>query len=174
MRWQSLNSEGAGVANNGPGDQSVTKTSPLRDRFFKHTTFCPNTGCWFWTGAINSHGYGKILLHTSTNAIASRVSFELFRGDIGSMHVLHKCDQRSCVNPEHLFLGTHTDNMRDAARKGRLDRSGDRNNRAVLTAADVRDIRQSPLRHYELARLYGVSSNTIILARKGTTWGHVR
>lgn len=124
--------------------------------------------CWQWTGGIRGNGYGQFW-YKGTNRKASRVSYELFVDDPGKNFVLHKCDNRLCVNPDHLFLGDHTANMEDRNIKGRLatgDRNGSRlhpeclargdnhwarkhpeirqgenNGRAVLTEMDVRKIR---------------------------------
>jgi len=81
-------------------------------------------GCWTWAGAKNLQGYGEFFLFRkgsrSHHGLAHRVAWEMFRGPIGDMFVLHKCDTPACVNPEHLFLGTQKDNMRDALAKGRM------------------------------------------------------
>lgn len=75
--------------------------------------------CWKWVGAKNHNGYG-IVSKRSGNCLAHRVSWSLLNGDIPEgQHVLHKCDVRDCVNPDHLFLGTQADNMRDMVQKGR-------------------------------------------------------
>lgn len=86
-------------------------------------------GCWLWKGSrTGSMGYGYLHYggkHKRSPKAAHRVSWELHNGEIPrGFFVLHKCDVPACVNPEHLFLGTREDNMRDAARKGRLDVSG--------------------------------------------------
>lgn len=76
-------------------------------------------GCWLWQGRVGTHGYG-MLSHNGKLTTAHRVSYVLKYGDIPSgMIVCHHCDVRRCVNPEHLFLGTHLDNMRDCVAKGR-------------------------------------------------------
>ena len=81
----------------------------------------PNTGCWLWTASIRN-GYPCFGVKREDGwkiETASRVMYEIHHGDNpGDMHVLHKCDNPLCVNPDHLFLGTHKDNCEDRAQKG--------------------------------------------------------
>lgn len=96
---------------------------PVMPRFWSQVE--KTAGCWNWTGALNTHGYGHIRVHSKW-APTHRFSWELSNGLIpDGLSVLHHCDNRRCVRPDHLFLGTALDNVRDMHAKGR-----DRHSRA--------------------------------------------
>jgi hypothetical protein len=142
-------------------------------------------GCWLWQGAKRD-GYGRFWFRGEPQN-AHRVAWQLVRGDIPpGVFVLHRCDVRACVNPDHLFLGMHSDNMADMKAKGRAvsglvlypDRAarGERVSLAKLTAADVREIRRradNGETQRALGSAFGVDHKTIgsVLSRR--TWAHV-
>lgn len=139
-------------------------------------------GCWAWIGNKVGVGYGRISCG-GRNQLVHRLIYSLCVGPLrGRIEVCHDCpggDNPSCVNPSHLFLGTHTDNMRDAKRKGRLRPSGLRgqsHGSAKLTDDDVREIRRrvgNGERGSVVAREKGVSQAAVseIVSRK--KWGHL-
>lgn len=145
---------------------------PVSERF--HDKYVKaKDGCWLWTAKILPNGYGCIK-HERKDVTAHRVSWELHYGPIPEgMHVCHKCDVRRCVNPEHLFLGTHDDNMADCARKGRHLSIGETNPKAKLTPRQVLAIRTSTRPAKELAKQYGVYPTSIWNIKSGKTWSHL-
>ena len=101
-----------------------------------------DNGCWVWTGAKNSQGYG-ILGLAGSFWLAHRAAWFMHTGIKPEQCVCHHCDNPPCVNPDHLFLGTQGDNTRDMERKGRsYHKSGELHGRAKLTWDDVNKIRQ--------------------------------
>lgn len=91
----------------------------MREHFLSKVMPEPNTGCWIWLAHCYKNGYGQFHIKRHPH-LAHRISYTLFRGEIpGGMFVCHQCDMPQCVNPEHLFLGTHEENMDDARKKGR-------------------------------------------------------
>lgn len=150
---------------------------PIAERFADKFIPEPMSGCWLWTGAVQPEtGYGA-LNRVGGVVGAHRLSWELHRGPIPyGLHVLHKCDIRSCVNPDHLFLGTNKDNIDDMKRKGR-DRhrgpQGEAHPRAKLTVTDVLAIRADKRGPTEIARELSVSTATIEAIRSRRNWRHV-
>lgn len=145
----------------------------LLERFEEKYMPEPNTGCWIWTAALGNHRYGQIGVG-SVFKKASRVSYELFKGPIPhGMIVCHTCDNTFCVNPDHLFIGTHLQNSLDMKMKGR-QRKGEQQYCSKLTNVAVMDIRTSQLSTIQLSKKYDVSFSTIWDVRKGKSWKHVK
>lgn len=139
------------------------------------------SGCWLWHGATTSHGYGTLSRSSAgkvSRAYAHRVAYERATGAApGALDVCHRCDVPSCVNPDHLFLGTARDNAADMVRKGRARHKafpGETHHGHILSERQVLEIRQ---RRGESARAlaaeYGVQRWTVydILSRR--SWRHV-
>ena len=124
--------------------------------------------CWLWLGAVNRAGYG-----TRGKALAHRMAWHVTHGVKPEKCVLHKCDNPPCVNPGHLFLGTHADNVTDKVRKGREPRGSDRAF-AKLTEDAVREIRASEESIMVVAKRYGIAFQTVHKIRTRVKWAHIR
>lgn len=99
------------------------KMRPAMERFESHFTPEPNSGCWLWFGAANKKGYGNFFFEDKFYR-AHRWIYEQINGPVSAtLDMCHKCDNPSCVNPDHLFPGTRSDNMQDSIRKGRVRRN---------------------------------------------------
>jgi hypothetical protein len=130
--------------------------------------------CWEWTGRANDCGYGIFTLGGKEQK-AHRVSFALTSGPIPvGLEVCHRCDNPRCVRPEHLFLGTHADNMRDCAKKGRAAAfHGARNPRAKLDDEVVRQIRclvGMGIQKEWCARTFGVTNSQVCKVASLQSW----
>lgn len=131
-----------------------TYQSPI-ERFNNSYTPVPECGCWLWTGGLNKHGYASLMVN-GKSIYAHRFSYSHHFGEIGEFHVCHKCDTPSCVNPNHLFLGTNKDNSGDRDRKGRTLK-GQSHPKAKLSDLDVKNILSDKRKYKEIAIHWGVS-----------------
>ncbi len=135
-----------------------------------------DAGCREWTGRRLNKRYGVVDLGGSPK-IAHRVAYRLATGrDPGEREVCHTCDNPPCCEPAHLWLGTHRENMRDMAAKGRTNPPiflGEGHPGSKLKAADIVVIRGSPLPDSVLARQFGVTAANISRIKKLETWRHV-
>jgi hypothetical protein len=123
-------------------------------------------GCWNWTGCLERTGYGRFKSHGRKHS-AHRVAYELVNGHIpDGLWVLHRCDNRRCVNPDHLFLGTPQDNVLDMLKKSRHGQQKLNYERA----AEMRRDRLAGLTYAELGKKYSVSGVTAYHTAKGTYW----
>jgi hypothetical protein len=134
--------------------------------------------CWIWTGVTNGRGYGKFYVTNSLHYLAHRVSWYLVNGKIpDGKFLLHTCDNPRCVNPDHLHLGTQTDNMRDMCQKGRhvsWDSSGENNGAAKLTKKQVDEMRliyaQGGSSYRKLMIRYGISKSQVSRIINRQSW----
>jgi len=132
--------------------------------------------CWDWTGAKNSDGYARATSSGGNQIRVHRLSYDVFKGPLKAKDVVcHSCDRCICVNPDHLFVGTHADNVRDRVKKNR-SAIGARNGRTKLTELQVIEIRQqhaAGVDFNQLGKKYKVDRTAIksICLRK--TWKHL-
>ena len=141
------------------------------------------TRCWEWTACRNSNGYGRLNINGKV-VLAHRVSWQIHHGEIPKGRgyhgtcVLHRCDNSICVNPDHLFLGTQLDNIRDRDNKYRQgDHAGERNGRSKLTESQVIKIRRiyldGAISHRHIARMFNVSKTTAGDILRRNIWKHI-
>ncbi len=157
------------------------KERPLAERFWPKVQ--KGDGCWEWQAVVSNKGYGMIAGpggRFARKLTAHRVSWMLHYGDVpDGMCVLHRCDNRRCVRPDHLFLGTLQDNTKDMHAKGRQGPGGPPGERAAtakLTADQVRAIRSAcdgGVSRSSLAKEYGVSWQSVAAIVDRRNWRHV-
>jgi hypothetical protein len=130
----------------------------------------PNSGCLLWLGSVY-RGYGQTSLR-GRRLIAHRAAWIVAHGDIpDGLFVCHKCDVPSCINPAHLFLGTHDDNMADRSAKGRAARMrGEKNASAKLTQEQADIIRDMPGTQEAVAARFGVNRSVVGKIKRGEIW----
>lgn len=155
-------------------------TSTPTQLFFKNVTPGLPDECWEWQGYINNSGYGELRCGTGPLLRAHRVSYEIHKDVIPPhMHVCHSCDNRRCVNPAHLWLGTDADNVHDMDNKGRrvvVPHYGEDHGMAKLTKEQVLQIRQfaqSGMSYEEIGRRFAISDVHAGRVAKGECWAHI-
>jgi hypothetical protein len=145
---------------------------PSIELLYKAVQIDDATGCHVWTRAKMPKGYGRIHIKGKDH-LTHRLSYELHVGPVpDEMFVCHKCDNPSCINPEHLFIGTIQDNHADMVQKGRNPR-GEKQWNARLNEDYVRVIRLLKWTNKETAKLFGVTPDNIKHIRAGKRWAHV-
>lgn len=128
-------------------------------------------GCWIWLGSKSDKGYGGFPYEDSHNARAHVVAYKLNKGPIGQgLQVLHTCDNPSCVNPDHLYTGTHQGNMDDMVRRHRSCTGEKNGGGGKLTLEEVTSIKHDVRSGPEIAREYNISRTLVSLIKCGKNW----
>lgn len=131
-------------------------------------------GCWEWSGVINRDGYG-MACYQGLVVRAHRLSILHSLGiDSSDLLALHHCDNRRCINPEHIYLGTNQDNSSDMVRRDRSSKmKGELHPLSKITEVEVIEIRADTRRHKVIAIDYGIAASTVSSIKNGKTWSHL-
>jgi Autographiviridae endonuclease len=140
----------------------------IKRKFYDKILLREDNECKPWVGAVNSRGYGSFKTLDNKIESAHRVAWRIEKGPIpDGLHVLHKCDNKLCMNTNHMWLGTHEENIRDAAKKGIMGNT-------KLKREQVIEIRDSKEKVTVLAKIYKVSSATISQIKHGIGRRHIQ
>lgn len=162
--WDILKAAGA--------DTGRVDSTPAKERFERNIRITP--GCWLWTASIKQRGYGSFSIGYQ-NILAHRFSYEIYCGPIPpNMMVLHSCDNPRCVNPDHLRVGTHAENMQDMVDRERCSSGpGEKCPSHKLTEAQAIAIYNDPRPQKIIASEYGVVPSTVSQIKSKRLWPHI-
>lgn len=154
------------------------KKIPTKLRFWQKVKILSNNDCWEWQGSKYYNGYGQFYKRPM-KIVAHRMAYELTFGK-SKLLVCHKCDNRGCVNPNHLFLGTYSENFADMDSKGRrnpADTKGIKNGRALVTEDQILSMRElyakGNISIIKLGKKFGVSETQTGRIIRRESWKHV-
>lgn len=147
------------------------------ERFTEKIEIDSLTNCHNWIGPLNKYGYGRLYYVNKKEILAHRFAYQTFIGSTDNFHVLHKCDNRRCVNVNHLFLGTNKDNVQDKVLKNRQTK-GEQIFQSKLNLNQVKEIKIALQNPYwginnDLAKKYNVSPASITFIKKNKNWSHL-
>lgn len=157
---------------------SPSQTKSHFDSHWKLADLGYKTPCWKWTGCLDYYGYGVIKFN-GRNCSAHRYSAIIHHGHPGSEKLLacHKCDNPACVNPEHIYWGTHKRNTLDMIERGRaFHPRGEATHNATLTnekVLEIRRLRAVNTPYQKIAEIVGASKTSVMAVARGRTWKHV-
>jgi len=149
----------------------------VKARFWGHVKIGSASGCWPWKRFIAPNGYGRFKWNGAIIS-AHRFAYLASSGSIpDGQLVLHHCDNKSCCNPIHLYLGTHQDNMNDGKARNRFNSPvGEAHGMHTLTAEDVEYAKQKSAKGWKqnrIAKVLGVNQSTVSRIVNGKRWGHL-
>ncbi len=149
------------------------KRRPLSERFWEKVDKRGPEECWPWIGCVSPAGYGRFSINNKAQN-SNRIAYELHHGARPDKFVLHHCDNPRCCNPNHLFLGTQTDNCIDMRNKGRgRGPKGEKNFSHKLKESNIPNIRSDTRSASVIAKDYGVTKAAITHAKSRRTWKHI-
>ena len=156
------------------GDKMAPRPISIFERLDRNSIPVTECGCQIWTGGLTQDGYGEIKINGKKER-AHRVSWRENKGKIPPrMCILHRCDTRPCINPDHLFIGTRPDNVEDMDKKGRRKVGlGENHGHSKLTKEDIIAIRTMPGTAREIAQKFGVAHSGIVRIKQGHIWKSV-
>lgn len=162
-----------------PETYRVTPDMSPEEQLRHHGWTVTDAGCWEWDGHLNTYGYGKMNTGAKTESgsprseLVHRLAYRLWVGDPGNLVVCHRCDNRKCLNPDHLFTGTTAENNRDMKNK-RRNGAGEHHHRAKITEAQMHEIRArfraGGTSQRELGEEYGITQSAVSLIVRGKNW----
>ena len=156
------------------------KRKTIMERFLRSFSKTEGDSCWLWLKRLDRDGYGQMTFHLDNDIImvkkAHRVAYEILVGEIPTgMCICHKCDNPSCVNPSHLFLGSQADNIRDMVNKKR-QMYGKQHWNVKLKPEDILEIKNlvaSGLTNTEVAKKFNIAQQTVSAIKNNKSWIHL-